>query len=402
VKGKIPVIIALVFLLGLSIAVRNANASVYNYSITSATQTAPDTVVVSAQCEFCTACYPNDNNEAGCTPFEPGDPAVIGPGYHSCGVGSPAGRFAAVRLVSSKGVFAPVTQKLVTNQQNWPLGSLWAHNFVFSGLTIDSTDTITAYTDFYCSWCYHWYSDPQTVVITNATKGQLFIDYKTENGTVFDFGNTVKVTIEVNTTLSSQYALVDTSLIDPNSVVQDYQSWTGTVVPGPDPITQYLHIPASGVVGNWKVFVTVLNSTGNYQDSKVNFITVGKQAIKCATVASVWTTNSTGAATVEYKAGETVYLHWKANGNVNITVFDPSSNVEQNWLNLDAFGDKSFVPSHGPGIYSIECRACKQQKLIAYGTFLVIPETVLGTIGALGAAIASMGMFKLRIRKAKA
>lgn len=279
-KKAITVLTSFFLVLGIfALAMPPAHAnSVYDYAITSATQTAPDTIVVSAQCEFCGACNPNDPGSAdygpGCDPFEPGEPWVLGSGYHTCGAGYPDGRFAAVRLISSMHGW-DVTQKLVCDTTNWPLETLWAHNFVFTGLTVDPADTITAYADFYCSYCYHWYSDP-VIVELGIPEPECEIVYKTTDSTVYDFGDVVEVEIEVDPLppLTSYDVVVDASLIDPNGVVQDYDSWTGTIIPGPDPITLYLDIPPSGTPGTWTVFVTVLNMAGEYQDSEPNDITV--------------------------------------------------------------------------------------------------------------------------------
>ena len=66
--------------------------------------------------------------------------------------------------------------------------------------------------------------------------------------------------------------------LDPNNVAQDYKSWTGLIYPAADPITLYLSTPNSGIAGTWNIYVVVLNSTGQFQDSKINLITVGVPA----------------------------------------------------------------------------------------------------------------------------
>jgi len=143
----------------------SVEASVYNYSITDITQTAHDTLVVSIQCLFCSACNPNNpgspNRGTGCTPFACGYPPASYPSYAPCSHGSPNGRYAAVRLTGS---FGAVTQKLICDQSNWPLNTLWSHNFIFSGLNLPSGESITIEADFYCSYCYHWYATPKTFV----------------------------------------------------------------------------------------------------------------------------------------------------------------------------------------------------------------------------------------------
>jgi len=165
-KKVLPFIIALLMIIStLPMLTPSVKAMVYNYSITDITQSAPDTIVVSAQCLFCSACNPNDPNwpdrGTGCTPFGCGYPPASFPSYVPCQQGSPNGRYAAIRLTGS---FGSVTQKLVCDQSNWPLNTLWSHNFVFGGLTLQSGETITIEADFYCSYCYHWYAIPQTFV----------------------------------------------------------------------------------------------------------------------------------------------------------------------------------------------------------------------------------------------
>jgi hypothetical protein len=115
----------------------------------------------------------------------------------------------------------------------------------------------------------------QMVVL--APIAEAWIDYKTTDRTAYDFGDTIEVTTEVETTATSMDIILDVTLLDPNNVAQDYRSWAGTIYPGPDPITQYLTIPGSGIAGAWTVYVVVLNSTGQYQDSETNLIDVGVQ-----------------------------------------------------------------------------------------------------------------------------
>jgi hypothetical protein len=109
-----------------------------------------------------------------------------------------------------------------------------------------------------------------------------------------------------------------------------------------------------------------------------------------ATVAVVWTTDVNGDPKVEFDLGETVCVNWKTNGNVNITIYYQDATIEKQWPNLPAEGNKCFVPDNGAGYYSINCTGCAEQKLIAYGTFFVIPEVLLGTFGTVVAAVASM------------
>jgi len=144
-----------------------AEASVYDYSITDIEQTTRDTIVVSAQCLFCSGCNPNDpgwpDRGTGCTPFGCGYPPTSFPSYVNCQHGSPDGRYAAIRLKNNAGTVIQ-TQKLVCDTSNWPLNTLWSHNFIFSALQFNAGETITIEADFYCSYCYHWYATPKTFV----------------------------------------------------------------------------------------------------------------------------------------------------------------------------------------------------------------------------------------------
>ena len=125
--------------------------------------------------------------------------------------------------------------------------------------------------------------------------------------------------------------------------------------------------------------------------------------MKCATVASVWTTDASGNPEVEFNPSEPVYLHWQGNGCVNITVRYHDGTVDQQWLNLCTSGVKSFVPSHGSGPYNITCTACTKQTMIAYGTFLfAVPEYLLGTLMALATPLlATVSYLALTKRKKK-
>lgn len=79
-----------------------------------------------------------------------------------------------------------------------------------------------------------------------------------------------------------------------------------------------------------------------------------------------------------------------------MTVYAPDGiTIDQKWTNLARSGSISFVPSHGGGIYEIYATGAKS-KLIAVGTFLVVPELPLGAIRATIASFGAFGLVKLR------
>jgi hypothetical protein len=126
-----------------------------------------------------------------------------------------------------------------------------------------------------------------TQAVTIVPTAEAWIDYRTTDKAIYDFGETIEVTTEINTTLPSMDVVLDVSLLDPNSIVQDYKAWIGTIYPTADPIKLYLNVPNSGTAGTWAVYVAVLNSTGQLQDSKRNFITVGADAIPPTTALTI-------------------------------------------------------------------------------------------------------------------
>jgi len=110
-----------------------------------------------------------------------------------------------------------------------------------------------------------------------------------------------------------------------------------------------------------------------------------------ATYGTVWTTDGSGTPKITFNPGETIYIHWVANGNVNIRLSHKASGLDHEWLNQPPSGVIGHVPTKGTGYYTIECTGA-QSKEIAVGTVFVIPELVLGTVAAL---IASFGAFRL-------
>lgn len=112
-----------------------------------------------------------------------------------------------------------------------------------------------------------------------------------------------------------------------------------------------------------------------------------------ATTCNVWTTDKDGnlkGASTPFDLGETVYIHWTANGLINLTVYAPDgTTIDHSWTFL-ANSTASFVPAHGTGIYTIVVPGVQGTWPIAVGTFNVIPQIPLGTIMALGTMIGSV------------
>lgn len=135
--------------------------TVYDYGINWAVQTGANEITVQVQARYCPNCYPNDNSAVGCPVlfdnYEPNQ-------YRDCTQGYPEGRYAAVRIKDSSGNVLGIEQ-FICNQSNWPLDTIHAENFVFSGVSLNPGDTVTVDADFYCCWCGHWYPDPAPLVI---------------------------------------------------------------------------------------------------------------------------------------------------------------------------------------------------------------------------------------------
>ena len=127
-----------------------------------------------------------------------------------------------------------------------------------------------------------------------------------------------------------------------------------------------------------------------------SLIVVHAYAVSWATACSVWTTDAHDNPKVEFAPDETVYVHWKANGMINMTVCAPDGvTIDQEWTYLPEDGVNSFAPSHGNGIYEIECTGAATTP-IAVGTILVIPQLPLGTLLALCTMFGAVFIIKKR------
>ncbi|MCW4044509.1 MAG: hypothetical protein NWE94_03215 [Candidatus Bathyarchaeota archaeon] len=119
-----------------------------------------------------------------------------------------------------------------------------------------------------------------------------------------------------------------------------------------------------------------------------------------ATWATISVEDSSGKQKVEFDVGETVYLKWTANGDVDIVVTyyetedDPTGDPTSfNWYNQPSSGTVSFEPD-AVGFYEVSCTGATKKRLLAYGTFFVIPESILGTLMATAACFAAFGAFR--------
>lgn len=113
--------------------------------------------------------------------------------------------------------------------------------------------------------------------------------------------------------------------------------------------------------------------------------------------ATLWTTDINGAAKTQFNLGETVYIHWLADGTIDIIAKYQDGSQDQQWPNQGISGIIQYVPGKGAGIYYILGTGAAPIT-IACGTILVIPEVQLGTLMAVTAFIAGFGF---KIRKAK-
>jgi len=119
--------------------------------------------------------------------------------------------------------------------------------------------------------------------------------------------------------------------------------------------------------------------------------------MRWAIACSVWTTDADGDPKVRFVFGETVYVRWSANGMVNMTVYAPDGvTTDWEWVCLLSSGVVSFVPSHGMGIYEIDCTGARSTP-IAISTFLVIPQLpFMGTLLALVTMLGAVFIAKKR------
>jgi hypothetical protein len=111
--------------------------------------------------------------------------------------------------------------------------------------------------------------------------------------------------------------------------------------------------------------------------------------------ATLYTTDINGNPKIQFNLGETVYIHWAADGTVDITVNYQDATNDGSWTDQLATGVIPYVPSLGAGSYLISCTGASII-LIAYGTIFVVPEVPIGIIVALAGFFGAFGTFKLR------
>jgi uncharacterized repeat protein (TIGR01451 family) len=141
-KLKIFVFTAL-FLSSIIFPYTKAHASVSNYAINYAVQSAPGEITVNIQINYCTGCNPNTGNDSN-------------------------GRYALLVLKDSVTGNEIARQQLTCNQNNWPLGQLIRKDFVFTGLNLAAGSEIIVEGDYYCDWCSHWNPPPLKLKIEKS------------------------------------------------------------------------------------------------------------------------------------------------------------------------------------------------------------------------------------------
>jgi len=118
-----------------------------------------------------------------------------------------------------------------------------------------------------------------------------------------------------------------------------------------------------------------------------------------ATYGSVWTTDTSDVNKIKFDPGETVRIHWKADGTVDIAVFKIGGGLEPGFpiLNQPQESHYDFVPSQGNGFYQIFVTGAAPW-IIAYGTIFVIPQLPLGVLMAVVGCFVAFGAVKLKKR----
>jgi hypothetical protein len=111
-----------------------------------------------------------------------------------------------------------------------------------------------------------------------------------------------------------------------------------------------------------------------------------------ATVATLDIRNGAGQQTANFNTGEIVHFNWTANGMVNITLYaDPDYvNPISSWNFSASTGEATWTPQ-ATGLYEVDCTGARS-RLIAVGTFFVVPYVPFGPILSIGACVAALGI----------
>ena len=117
-------------------------------------------------------------------------------------------------------------------------------------------------------------------------------------------------------------------------------------------------------------------------------------SIDWAKTCNVSTTDLNGnpkGVTTPFNVNEIVYINWTANGQINMTVYQPDGiTVDHAWTFLTN-NSAHYTPTHGTGIYTIVVPTFPaKQWPLAVGTFEVLPQIPFGTILALVTMIGSV------------
>ncbi len=121
-----------------------------------------------------------------------------------------------------------------------------------------------------------------------------------------------------------------------------------------------------------------------------------------ATAATLHTTDALGNDKVLFGAGEEIHVRWTADGTVNIKAEFEDGTIDGSWLSQPKTGEIIYSPSKGTGYYVIYCSG-SAARLVAYGTFFVVPEVPLGAIMATIASFGALSVFgTVKLRHARA
>lgn len=125
------------------------------------------------------------------------------------------------------------------------------------------------------------------------------------------------------------------------------------------------------------------------------------QAAPTAKTAGLTITDVTGTKQIDFALNQIVYIHWIADGTVNITVTDANKVVVYSKTDQPTTASPlQFTPPQG-GYYTVNCTGAPSAALSVW-TLFVVPESILGTLMATSAGFAAFGTFGVfKIKHAK-